>query len=443
MFARHSSKRSRLILTAVGITATIGLGLTGCGSAGPGNSSGSAKATMWSLASGDQPVVQATVDRWNSAHPKQQIKVDFFATDAYKAKIRTAVGAGQAPTLIFNWSGGVLESYVKAGAVEDLSSFLASNPKVASRYIPSVLKNGVIGGKTYALPMNKVNPATLYFNNDLLKRAGIKIPKTWDELVAAIPKLKALGVAPIALGGQSKWPELMWLEYLVEREGGTKVWNSILAGEKNAWSNPAVLDALKKIQQLVDAGAFQDSFASTASNSGSELALLYTGKAAMNLQISSQYQVIKTGDPSFISSGKLGFAPFPAISGGTGDPSVVVGTPANFFSISSTASEAQKKTAEDFLASGLFDSAYTEGLIDTGAVPALKNIQPQLAGTKDAKFLNYVYQLSSKASTFQLSWDQALDPALSDTMLTNLAQVFLKQQTPEQFTDAMNEASKK
>lgn len=438
-----SFNRSRVTLAAVGLAAAVGLTLAGCGTAGPSGPATSASATMWSLVSGDQPVLQAAVDRWNRAHPTQKITVDFFATDAYKAKIRTAVGAGQAPTLIFNWSGGVLKSYVKAGAVEDLSKLLAQKPEVGKRYIPSVLQNGVVNGKTYALPMNKVNPATMYFNNDLLKRAGVTPPKTWDELVAAIPKLKALGVAPIALGGQSKWPELIWLEYLVDREGGTAVWDKILSGAKGAWSNPAVLDALSKIQQLVDAGAFQDSFASTASNSGSELALLYTGRAAMNLQISSQYQVIKTGAPDFIAKGTLGFAPFPAVDGGTGDSSVVVGTPANFFSVSAAATEAQKQTAEAFLSSGLFDSSYTKGLIDSGAVPALNGIKSKLSGTRDSKFLDYVYGLSSKASTFQLSWDQALDPSISDALLTNLAQVFLKQQTPQQFVDAMNQASAK
>lgn len=441
MNARPSVPPLRRAAT-VGLAAAIALGLAGCGSSGPGKTDPSV-ATMWSLTSGDQPVVDAAVNRWNDANPDQRIKVEFFATDAYKAKIRTAVGAGQAPTLIFNWSGGVLRSYVSAGAVEDLSGLVAEHPEVAKRYIPSVLANGVIGGKTYGLPMNKVNPATMYVNNDLMDRAGVDIPKTWDDLLAAIPRLKNIGVAPIALGGQSRWPELFWLEYLVDREGGSGVWKSILAGDDGAWSHPAVIGALKKIQQLVDAGAFQDSFASTASNSGSELALLYTGKAAMNLQLSSQYQVIKQAAPDFIAKGKLGVAPFVTLDGGKGDPSMVVGSPANFFSVSTTASAAQKKTAKAFLTSGLFDSKYTAGIIGTGAVPALQGIESKLSSSADSKFLEYVFGRASGAKTFELSWDQALPPALGDAMLANLSQVFLKQQTPEQFVDAMNNKSKK
>lgn len=442
MLSPLSMNLTRRRLGAVAVAAVLGVTMAGCGSGGPTQSSG-ANATMWSLTTGDQPVIKDAVERWNKENPDRKITVEFFASDAMKAKMRTAVGAGQPPTLVFNWSGGVLKSYVDANAVEDLSGLAKDKPQVTDRYLPSVLQNGVINGKTYALPMSKVNPATLYYNKELMDKAGVQPPKTWDELMAAVPKLKAQGIAPFALGGQSKWPELIWLEYLVDRQGGSAVWERIQKGEAGAWSDPAVLDALTKIQQLVDAGGFQEGFASTASTSGSELALLYTGKAAMSLQLASQYQAMKQGSPTFISEDKLGYAPFPAITGGKGDPSYIVGTPATFFSVATAASEAQKQTAKDFLASGLYSDAYTDGIIGTGAVPPLKGIENKLAAAPDSKFLNYTYDISQKASTFQLSWDQALDPSLADTLLTHVGQIFLKQETPQQFVGTMNAASKK
>jgi len=440
MFVK-TARPSRLAVGTLALTAAVSILLAGCAAPAEPGDKGETTATLWSLTSGDQPALEAAIERWNAANPDQQVEAEFFASDAYKPKIRTAIGAGRAPTLIFNWSGGVLEGYVAAGAVEDLSSLVEDNPEVSDRYLPSILENGVIDGTLYAVPMNKVNPATMYYNTDLLAEAGVDVPETWDDLIDAIPKLKAIGVAPIALGGQSRWPELIWLEYLVDRQGGTEVWNSILAGEEGAWDNPAVVDALEKIQELVELGAFQDSFASTASNSGSELALLYTGKAAINLQISSQYQTMKAAAPDFLASGKLGWAPFPVIEGGEGDPSYVVGSPSNFFSISSDASEGQKDTARAFLASGLFDDTYTTDIVATGAVPPLAGIDTVLSSTSDADFLEYVYTQSSEASTFQLSWDQALDPSVSDPLLTNLGLIFLGQQTPEEFIVAMNKAS--
>jgi raffinose/stachyose/melibiose transport system substrate-binding protein len=440
MSAPAPRRTRRAALATLGVIALTALPLTACSAPAP-TDPGSTTATLWSLTSGDQPALEAAIERWNSAHPDARIEAEFFASDAYKPKIRTAIGADRAPTLIFNWSGGVLEGYVRAGAVEDLSDLVETDPELRDRYLPSILQNGYVDGKPYALPMNKVNPTTMFYNTELLNKAGVDIPTTWDELMDIIPRLKDIGVAPIALGGQSKWPELIWLEYLVNREGGDEVWNRVLAGEEGAWDDPAVLGALEKIQDLVKAGAFQDNFASTASNSGSELALLYTGKAAICLQISSQYQTMKQAAPDFITSGALAWAPFPTIEGGSGDPTYVVGSPSNFFSISSSATEGQKATARAFLTSGLFDDAYIEDIIGTGAVPPLADVASKLTATDDAPFLDYVYTQASEASTFELSWDQALDPAVSDPLLSNLGLIFLLQQTPEEFVAAMNKAS--
>lgn len=45
------------------------------------------------------------------------------------------------------------------------------------------------------------------------------------------------------------------------------------------------------------------------------------------------------------------------------------------------------------------------------------------------------------APSFTQSWDQALAADLSQTMLTNIQQVFNKQMTPQEFADAMDAAA--
>lgn len=419
--------------------AALSISLAACGSSGPAGSGGSAdSASMWGLTGGNQPVLQKSVDAWNAAHPNESLKLDFFANDAYKTKVRTAVGAGQGPTFIYGWGGGVLKSYVDAGQVADLSDFVKENPEVQSRYLPAVLKNGVIDGKTYALPNNNVQPVVLYFNKDVFDKIGAQAPKTWDELMALVPKFKAAGVAPFSLGGQSKWPDLMWLEYLVERIGGPEVFANIAANKPNAWSDPAVADALTKIQELVDAGGFINGFSSIAADSNADQALLYTGKAAMVLQGGWIYQGMKKDAADFVKSGKLGYAPFPTVSGGKGDPANVVGNPSNFWSISAKATDSQKKAALEYVKSGMFTEADTQALIASGAVPVINGIESKLEASPDKDFLTFVYGMAKNAPNFTLSWDQALSPAQGDAMLSNLDQIFLKKVTPGQFVATMN-----
>ena len=154
--------RRRMLTLAAAATATLSLGLTACGSAGPGGSAaaGPNAVTMWALTGSTQSVIKGSVDQWNAAHPDRQIKVDYFANDAYKTKVRTAVGAGEGPTLMWSWGGGVLDSYVKAGEVEPLDSFIAANPQVKSRYLPSVLDSGASTARPTRCRTTTCNPSS-------------------------------------------------------------------------------------------------------------------------------------------------------------------------------------------------------------------------------------------------------------------------------------------
>jgi raffinose/stachyose/melibiose transport system substrate-binding protein len=431
MLRKPSGKRSmRLAAVAAGVAALL-LGATACSS---GSSGGSDQATLWGLTGGDQDTVLGpSLKAWNGANAKDQVKATYFQNDAYKTKIRTAVGAGSAPTILYSWAGGTLNSYVKAGKVVDLTSQTAD---AKGKFLESVWGQGVVDGKTYAVPMNATTPIMFYYNKDVLKKAGVEAPTTFDDILAAIPKLKAAGVAPFSLAGASKWPSLMWEEYLVDRVAGPEAFNKVMAGEKDAWSDPSIIKANTMIQQLVDAGAFVDGFASVTADSNADVALLYTGKAAMMLQGAWVMTTFQQQAADFAKSG-LGYSTFPAVAGGKGDPSNIVGNPSGYFSVSSAASKAQQASAIKYLTEGVFDKGYIDRMVKTGQVPPITGIDSQIAAS-GGDFGSKVYSLTKDAKNFQMSWDQALPPAQATALLTNLDQLFNKQITPKQFSDNMN-----
>ncbi|WP_189934890.1 ABC transporter substrate-binding protein [Streptomyces sulfonofaciens] len=429
---------SRRTVLAAGLAALFGGAMTGCGTSGPksGGTAGGG-ASVWILSGVTEQAFRNSFTGWNDAHPDQRFSVQAFANDPYKQKVRTAVGAGQAPTLIYGWGGGVLDSYVKAGAVEDLSDLVA-DPHVKNRFIPSIAAGGKIGGKTYALPNNGIKPVMVYYNKDLFRQIGAEPPKTWDELMSQVADFKRAKIAPFTVSGQAKWPLLPWLSYLMDRIGGPRVLNDILAGKHKAWSDPAVTEANEKIQALVDAGGFVDDFASITTDSGADVALLYTGKAAMTLALPSAYQTIQQADPKFIESGKLGYFPFPAVTGGKGDADDVVGNPSNYWSISASASDADKEAARAYLKNALLNSQYVGDLLKEGNVPPVADLGPRIAKSSDPDYFTAVYHMAAKAPNFALSLDQALGPKAGDAVLTNLQQIFLKEITPEKFAANMN-----
>ena len=209
MDPRTLSRRHFLGLAA---GSAAGLALAACGSSGPsdkggsGGSGGAAAggATYWFLTGPPgQQIRQGSVDRFNKDNPEAQIKATTFQNDAYKTKIKTAIGAGQAPTIIWGWGGGGLRSYVQANQVEDLTSWFAENAAVKDRLFPSSFGAATIDGKIYAMPAETVQPIVLYWNKQVFDKVGAQPPQSWGDIMSLVPKFNDAGVAPISLGGQS------------------------------------------------------------------------------------------------------------------------------------------------------------------------------------------------------------------------------------------------
>jgi raffinose/stachyose/melibiose transport system substrate-binding protein len=277
----------------------------------------------------------------------------------------------------------------------------------------------------------------MYYNKTLFEKAGAQPPATWDDLMNLVNVFNQQGVAPFSLGGQSKWTSMMWLEYLFDRIGGPEVFDAIYANKPDAWSDPAVIESCTKVQELVKANGFVKGFSSIAADTNADLALLFTGKAAMMLHGAWAYATMKSTAAKFVSSG-LGYGTFPTVAGGKGDPKNTVGNPTNYFSISSKATEEEKTVAKAYFTDGMFTDAVVDAFIQSGGVPVVKSAQPKLASSPDGPFQQFVFDMTAQAPNFQQSWDQALSPAQAERLLNNIDQLFLLKITPEQFATAMN-----
>jgi raffinose/stachyose/melibiose transport system substrate-binding protein len=289
------------------------------------------------------------------------------------------------------------------------------------------------------MPSEAVQPIILYYNKKVLDKVGVEPPKSWNDILEMVPKINAKGVAPFSLGGQSRWTNMMWLEYLFDRIGGPPVFEAIYNGEKNAWSNPAAIEALTQTQKLVKMNGFIKGFSSITADSNADQALLYTGKAAMMFHGSWTYGNMKTAGGDFVTGGHLGWMNFPPVEGGKGDPSNQYGNPGQYLSISSKASESQKKVALDYFKNGVLTDDEVKAWIKTGSVPIVKSAADQLSSAgDDATFLKFVYDISSQAKTFSQSWDQALSPTAAEVLLDNIAKLFQLSVSPHQFASNMN-----
>ena len=228
----------------------------------------------------------------------------------------------------------------------------------------------------------------------------------------------------------------MWEEYLVDRVAGPEAFNAVAAGEKNAWMDPGIIKANTMLQQLVDAGAFGNSFSSTAYDGTVTATLLGTGKGAMELMGNWEYGAVLQNSPDTIKSNDLGWVPFPTVPDGKGNPKNIVGNTSNFYSVA--AKSKNPTAAVEFLKKQVMSPAYVKGLIGLGNIPPVKGLDAQLAKGDNAAFTTWCYKLVQSAPNYQHSWDQVLSPNAANTLLTNLDQLLLKEITPGQFSANMN-----
>jgi xylobiose transport system substrate-binding protein len=427
----------RTFLSAAGIAGLTAPILSACGTSGPGTAKGGGKTLQaWVLVDQAQNRVQndAISDFNKSSKTKVKLLPISSSGTAYTDKLRVSMGSPNPPDLLFNWGSGSIRNYVQAGQLMDLGPPLAADTTWKNSFLPSVLEAGKIDGKYYGIPLRGMQPVILFYNKTLFADQGRQPPKTYDEMLKLVDFFTSKSIQPFALGGLDQWPNLMWLEYLVERAGGPTVFENIAADKPGAWRDPSITTALRQIQELVKRGAFGTNFNSVNYvNDGASL-LFAKGKAAMHLmgtwEVSNQVDRHKQ-----FATNDLSFAPFPSVAGGKGDPLAVVGNPTNYFSVN--AKSGDKDGAIAFLKKEMSSAMYVDALIKTGDVPAVTGIESKLAASPTPDFSKYVYQLVQKAPNFTLSWDQALLPKYKTPLLSNLQNIFLGKSTPEKFVSAM------
>ena len=137
-----------------------------------------------------------------------------------------------------------------------------------------------VKGHYYALPLSIHMQTWIWYSQAAFKKAGIsKEPATVDELFAALDKLKAAGIVPLAHGGQS-WQETILFSAMLANQGGKQLYLSVMRDrDQRAINSDAfkkVLVSYKRLQSYVDAG-------SPGRNWNDATAMLISGKAGVQI----------------------------------------------------------------------------------------------------------------------------------------------------------------
>jgi len=158
---------------------------TGSGSSAAATSSAAQttakqKVNFWYLWGGDEAkVLEKVIAAYNKSQDKYEV-VGLSTPD--QQKVLTSISGGQGPDITDDF-GGSIPNYAAQNIAMPLDDLIAADKFDTSVYVDAAMNQQKYQGKTYALPIS-VNVFALYYNKDLLSKAGITtLPKTLEELM--------------------------------------------------------------------------------------------------------------------------------------------------------------------------------------------------------------------------------------------------------------------
>jgi raffinose/stachyose/melibiose transport system substrate-binding protein len=246
--------------------------------------------------------------------------IDPIQSDLFKTKMPLALKGNSPPDIFQQWGGGQEATQLQSGKLTNLGPYVSG----WISELGQAATGWQVNGQQYGVPYDQ-HVVGFWYRTDLFAKAGITSPPTTiADLESDDAKLKAHGIAPIAVGSQSQWPDAFWWEYFALRECSTSVLQQ--AYKSVNMTAPCFTKATSDLTAFMKTNPFQSGFNATPAQTGagSSAGMVANGKAAMELQGDWETAVVPslTGNKNIISD--LGWFPFPSVPGGQGDPKTVL-----------------------------------------------------------------------------------------------------------------------
>ncbi|MCW3815977.1 extracellular solute-binding protein [Micromonospora sp. DR5-3] len=403
------------------------MALTGC--SGSAAEQSGKEFTYWSM--------------WKSGEPQQKVLADAIADfeQQHNVKIKVqwqgrtnlqklvpALNTNDVPDLV---DGPYLKMYPALAATKQalgLGEAYATqvDGKPAGELIPAKLLQNINikypDGQPWMLPY-QIQSDAVWFNAAKHPELKTNPPKTWGEFIALLDRLKAAGETPIAADGDVAGYNAAYFGTMVLRESGPGALMK-LASDKSgaAWDDPAVLDAAKKVEQLVKGGYFIKGYQASKfpaqqqkwANNGA--ALMFMGSW------------MPTESASYAAAGfEFGSFPFPTTGSQDSQRADVLG-----FAVPKKAKNA--KLAQEF-------AAFFLGKKYQDASGAEAKMLPIRSDATTAPELADVKATLDNASAYHQQLDGVAFPGYNEKVLSpNDDELFLGKISAEQFVSKMKAA---
>lgn len=203
-----------------------------------------AKVTLWYYWENKehQQILTDIIKQYNSSQNEVEVINEYYPFADFKKVLSIGLAASKLPDLVLI-DNPDHAAYAAMGLFADITDKIKDWPD-KEQYFEGPWKSCTLDGKVYGIPFGS-NDLALYYNEDMLNKAGVKPPQTWEELRAAAKKLTGNGIT--GLGVSAPKTEEGTFQFMP--------WILSAGGELTKVDSPEGIKSFTMISELVKDGS--------------------------------------------------------------------------------------------------------------------------------------------------------------------------------------------
>ena len=364
---------------------------------------------LW-LNGGDtpDPLVEYAIAEFNKIHPDVEVKFERQQWDGIVEKLTTALSGSDSPDVV-EFGNTQAQTFEAAGAVADLTD--KREALGGDDLLQSLLEAGTYDNKLYAVPYYAGARIVLY-RKDLFEAAGVEVPTTLDEFLAAGVALKEANAdvpnfSGIYLPGRN-WYAV--LSYIWENGG------DIATKDGDAWvgelDSAGSIAGLEYFKELFDTA---NSAPADGDDTNDFIAFCAGEVGMMPAPGWKPGQIIDPENGCPEMEANIGVFALPGAEAGTTAPVFLGGS-----NLAIPVNSEKQELAYDLLTI-LVSSGFQKQFAASGTIPALKSELAQVAGS-DAAVAQATAAENSRFVPTSEKWAGVEAANILPDMLTEIAQ---------------------
>ena len=242
---------------AVAVALTMTLAVSACGGEAPTSATKDTKqleVMSWWTSGSEAAALNTLLAAFRQANPGvEPVNAAVAGGAGSQAIVALAkrLRSGNPPDVWQTFAGKSVQGYAERGTVRDVTPALTGD--VSASMQPTIRQSLNHGGKPYGVPTGAHRGNVLWFNVDLLRRAGVTPPTadyTLADFLTDLRKVKASGATGLCLGGKDPFTTVELFENTLLSTIGTAGWND-MADDRLDWRGAKVRTALQSFGEVL------------------------------------------------------------------------------------------------------------------------------------------------------------------------------------------------